>query len=52
MIPTHPVSLLHEVFPADVRHYTCGQSISHYIHHGPEPVSVERSEVGHEQDDV
>lgn len=49
---TYPISFLHEVFPADVCHYTCGQSISHYIHHGAESVSVGRSEVGHEQDGV
>ena len=37
---THPISLFHEVLPADVCHDACGQSISHYINHGTESVST------------
>lgn len=48
---THPVSLFHEVFPADVCHDACGQGIPHYIHHGAESVSVEEEDIWEEEEE-
>lgn len=47
---THSVSLLHEVLPADVRHDSCRQRVSHHVHHRAEPVPVNTKVKGQKLD--
>lgn len=42
-IRTNPISLFHEIFPADVCHDACGQSVPHYIYHRSESVPAKET---------
>lgn len=44
-IKTHPITLFHEILPADVSHDARGQRVPHHVHHGAESVSVEEEDI-------